>query len=60
MMIDKCSMVRIGGLASDWLQADEQEILKVQRKNLQEKSHSKISLGQVVFGPRALDSRHDL
>jgi hypothetical protein len=45
-------MVRIGGLASDWLQADEQEILKVQRKNLQEKSHSKISLGQVACIPR--------
>lgn len=51
LMIYKCIMVRIGGLASDWLQADEQQILKVQRKNLQEKSHSKISLGQVVYFP---------
>ncbi|KAI8577089.1 hypothetical protein K450DRAFT_253593 [Umbelopsis ramanniana AG] len=56
LMIDKCTMVRIGGLASDWLQADEQEILKVQRKNLQEKSHSKISLGQPL--PNTGTCRH--
>jgi hypothetical protein len=40
-------LVRVGGLASDWLQADEQEILKLQRRNIQEKSHNKVAFGQV-------------
>ena len=47
LCVPKCSLVRVGGLASDWLQADEQAILKLQRRNIQEKSHNKVAFGQV-------------
>ncbi|KAG2175540.1 hypothetical protein INT43_001187 [Umbelopsis isabellina] len=47
--VQKCKMIRIGALASDWLQADEYEISKLQKKGLQEKSVNKISLGQLTY-----------